>query len=119
LRGGLAGFLRRHSRVLVPRPHRRTQPLQAEAGNAQKALETTIPGVLQMRPAPIDSALGRVRFSIAHTPHFVSGVLRAPGPYIIRARNHPQAGNLRPSHPSLMEKPRSDPDSLRLEPSDA
>ena len=38
--------------------HRRAQPLQSEAANAKKASETTIPGVLRMRPAPIDSMFG-------------------------------------------------------------
>jgi len=44
--------------------------LQSEAANAKKASETAIPGVLRMRPAPIDSVLGLVRFSSAAAPPF-------------------------------------------------
>ena len=62
-------------RVPVPKPHRQARPLQTEAGNAKKALETTIPGVLRIRPPPIDSVLGPIRFSSARTPLPVSSVL--------------------------------------------
>ncbi len=56
------------------KPHRQAQPLQTEAGNAKKALETAIPGVLRIRPAPIDSVRGPVRFSSARTTLPVSSV---------------------------------------------
>jgi hypothetical protein len=64
-------------RVPVPKPHRRTQPLQSEAANARKTSETAIPGVLQMRPTPIHSVLGLVRFSSARTS-FPSAETRDP-----------------------------------------
>ena len=60
-------FVRRHSRP-CGKPHSRAEPLQSEAASAKKASETAIPGVLRMRPAPIDSMLGLVRFSSARTP---------------------------------------------------
>src|ERR1017187_4823015 len=64
-------LVRRYSRPYA-KPHRRAQPLQSEAANARKASKTTIPGVLQMRPATMDSVLGLVRFSSARIPVPVS-----------------------------------------------
>jgi hypothetical protein len=44
------------------------EKLRPEAANAKKALETAIPGVLWMRPTPMDGGLGLVRFSSARPP---------------------------------------------------
>jgi hypothetical protein len=79
LRGELAAFSSAPFASLC-QTHRQAQPLQTEAGNAKKPLETAIPGVLRIRPAPIDSVLGPVRFSRARTPLPVSSVLCASPP---------------------------------------
>jgi hypothetical protein len=66
------------SRVPVPNPHARAQPLQSEAVNAKKATETAILGVLRMRLAPIDSVVGLIRLSKARLPLSITSGMTKP-----------------------------------------
>ena len=73
--------------------------MQSEAANAKKASETAIPGVLRMRPAPIDSVLGLVRFSSAPTPFPPAETRNPPTPLAAPSSSSPHIGvqNLSPA----------------------